>query len=116
MSFLSYDWSHSIFVDDCIQKEKALELERSLEDLNEQLSSVRTESNAKDDLLAKQAKVTEEAIAGLTFFSEVLHRTLNSHKMKDFYMFLFALQVHHALLVRMGKSRSSGTLFKATIG
>ncbi|URE40802.1 Plant protein [Musa troglodytarum] len=45
-------------------KEKALELERSLEDLNEQLSSVRTESNAKDDLLAKQAKVTEEAIAG----------------------------------------------------
>ncbi|CAL9089920.1 unnamed protein product [Musa acuminata var. zebrina] len=64
MSFLSYDWSHSIFVDDCIQKEKALELERSLEDLNEQLSSVRTESNAKDDLLAKQAKVTEEAIAG----------------------------------------------------
>ncbi|CAL9042790.1 unnamed protein product [Musa banksii] len=64
MSFLSYDWSHSIFVDDCIQKEKALELERSLEDLNEQLSSVLTESNAKDDLLAKQAKVTEEAIAG----------------------------------------------------
>ncbi|CAL9168191.1 unnamed protein product [Musa hybrid cultivar] len=64
MSFLSYDWSHSIFVDDCIQKEKAHELERSLEGLNEQLSSVRTESNAKDDLLAKQAKVTEEAIAG----------------------------------------------------
>ncbi|CAL9134263.1 unnamed protein product [Musa textilis] len=47
-----------------IEKEKALELERSLEDLNEQLSSVRTESDAKDDLLAKQAKVAEEAIAG----------------------------------------------------
>ncbi|KAJ8490993.1 hypothetical protein OPV22_012714 [Ensete ventricosum] len=47
-----------------IEKEKALELERSLEDLNEQLSSVRTESNTKDDLLAKQAKVAEEAIAG----------------------------------------------------
>ncbi|RRT77694.1 hypothetical protein B296_00028271 [Ensete ventricosum] len=45
-------------------------LPRSLEDLNEQLSSVRIESNAKDDLLAKQAKVTEEAIAGLTFSSE----------------------------------------------
>ncbi|CAL9086974.1 unnamed protein product [Musa acuminata var. zebrina] len=47
-----------------IEKEKALELERSLEDLNEQLSSVRTESSAKDDLLAGQAKVAEEAIAG----------------------------------------------------
>ncbi|URE22166.1 Plant protein [Musa troglodytarum] len=47
-----------------IEKEKTLELERSLEDLNEQLSSVRTESSAKDDLLAGQAKVAEEAIAG----------------------------------------------------
>ncbi|WOL15192.1 filament-like plant protein 7 [Canna indica] len=46
------------------EKEKALELERSLEELNEQLSSIRTESNAKDGLLAKQAKVAEEAIAG----------------------------------------------------
>ncbi|KAG1359037.1 filament-like plant protein 7 [Cocos nucifera] len=45
-------------------KAKALELERSIEDLNEQLSSVRTESNAKDDLIAKQAKVAEEAIGG----------------------------------------------------
>ncbi|XP_010932033.3 filament-like plant protein 7 [Elaeis guineensis] len=46
------------------EKAKALELERSLEDLNGQLSSARTESNAKDDLIAKQAKVAEEAIAG----------------------------------------------------
>ncbi|PKA57901.1 Filament-like plant protein 7 [Apostasia shenzhenica] len=45
-------------------KERALDLERSLEDLNEQLSSARNESDAKDDLIAKQAKVAEEAIAG----------------------------------------------------
>ncbi|KAG6518755.1 hypothetical protein ZIOFF_022236 [Zingiber officinale] len=43
---------------------KTLELEKSVENLNEQLSSVRSESNAKDDLLAKQAKVAEEAISG----------------------------------------------------
>ncbi|XP_074574232.1 filament-like plant protein 7 [Curcuma longa] len=47
-----------------IEKERALELERSLEELKDQLSLVRIESNAKDDLLAKQAKVSEEAIAG----------------------------------------------------
>ncbi|XP_038975037.1 filament-like plant protein 7 [Phoenix dactylifera] len=46
------------------EKARALELERSLGDLNEQLSSARSESNAKDDLIAKQAKVAEEAIAG----------------------------------------------------
>lgn len=46
------------------EKAKVVELERYLEDLNEQLSSARTESNAKDDLIAKQAKVAEEAIAG----------------------------------------------------
>ncbi|KAG6521292.1 hypothetical protein ZIOFF_018407 [Zingiber officinale] len=47
-----------------LPKGKTLELEKSVENLNEQLSSVRSESNAKDDLLAKQAKVTEEAISG----------------------------------------------------
>ncbi|KAG6521293.1 hypothetical protein ZIOFF_018408 [Zingiber officinale] len=47
-----------------IEKGKTLELEKSVENLNEQLSSVRNESNAKDDLLAKQAKVAEEAISG----------------------------------------------------
>ncbi|OAY84595.1 Filament-like plant protein 7 [Ananas comosus] len=46
------------------EKERALKLERSVQDLNEQLSSARTESDAKDDLLAKQAKVAEEAITG----------------------------------------------------
>lgn len=50
-----------------LQKEKALKLERSVQDLNEQLSSARTESDAKDGLLAKQAKVAEEAIAGFLF-------------------------------------------------
>ncbi|ONK60396.1 uncharacterized protein A4U43_C08F17970 [Asparagus officinalis] len=44
--------------------EKSLELERSLKDLKEQLYTVRTESDAKDSLLAKQKKVAEEAIAG----------------------------------------------------
>ncbi|XP_042420157.1 filament-like plant protein 7 isoform X1 [Zingiber officinale] len=47
-----------------IEKEKILELERHLEDLNEQLSSIRSESNAKDDLLTKQSRVSEEATAG----------------------------------------------------
>ncbi|XP_042374944.1 filament-like plant protein 7 [Zingiber officinale] len=47
-----------------IEKEKILELERYLEDLNEQLSLVRRESNAKDELLAKQTKVSEETVAG----------------------------------------------------
>ncbi|KAG6518323.1 hypothetical protein ZIOFF_021727 [Zingiber officinale] len=46
-----------------IEKGKTLELEKSVENLNEQLSSVRSESNAKDDLLAKQSKVAEEAIS-----------------------------------------------------
>ncbi|KAG6535919.1 hypothetical protein ZIOFF_000950 [Zingiber officinale] len=46
-----------------IKKGKTLELEKSVENLNEQLSSVCSESNAKDDLLAKQAKVAEETIS-----------------------------------------------------
>ncbi|KAG6470253.1 hypothetical protein ZIOFF_071317 [Zingiber officinale] len=47
-----------------IEKGKTLELEKSVENLNEQLSSVRSESNAKGDLLARQAKVAEGAISG----------------------------------------------------
>ncbi|XP_074579624.1 filament-like plant protein 7 isoform X2 [Curcuma longa] len=47
-----------------IEKEKTLELKKSVESLNEQLTSACIESTAKDDLLAKQAKVAEEAIAG----------------------------------------------------
>ncbi|KAG6485499.1 hypothetical protein ZIOFF_054037 [Zingiber officinale] len=43
-----------------IEKGKTLELEKFVENLNEQLSSVCSESNAKDDLLAKQAKVAED--------------------------------------------------------
>ncbi|KAG6484302.1 hypothetical protein ZIOFF_061104 [Zingiber officinale] len=56
-----------------VQKERVLDLERSLEELKKKLSSVCIESNSKDDLLAKQAKVSDEAIAGLAF-------TLTSHK------------------------------------
>ncbi|KAL0919874.1 hypothetical protein M5K25_011998 [Dendrobium thyrsiflorum] len=47
-----------------ITKERVLELERSLKNLNEQLSSVRNESDAKDALIGKQTQVAEEAIAG----------------------------------------------------
>lgn len=46
------------------KEEKALELERSLQDLKQQLFSARAESNAKDELLDNQTKVAEEAIAG----------------------------------------------------
>uniref|UniRef100_A0A1D1XMK3 Filament-like plant protein 7 n=1 Tax=Anthurium amnicola TaxID=1678845 RepID=A0A1D1XMK3_9ARAE len=44
--------------------EKAKELERSLKSLSEKLTSAVTESNAKDDLLAKHIKVAEEALEG----------------------------------------------------
>ncbi|XP_074560381.1 filament-like plant protein 7 [Curcuma longa] len=47
-----------------IEKERVLDLERSLEELKKKLSSVCIESNSKDDLLAKQAKVSDEAITG----------------------------------------------------
>ncbi|KAI0512418.1 hypothetical protein KFK09_013057 [Dendrobium nobile] len=47
-----------------ITKERVLELERSLKNLNEQLSSARNESDAKDALIGKQSQVAEEAIAG----------------------------------------------------
>ncbi|KAL5987712.1 hypothetical protein ACLOJK_035464 [Asimina triloba] len=44
--------------------EKAQEMERSMKNLNERLSSALSECNAKDDLVTKHAKVAEEAIAG----------------------------------------------------
>ncbi|URE45487.1 Plant protein [Musa troglodytarum] len=57
-------WKRKCSEKNMIKKEKILELERSLEDLNEQLSSVLTESSVKDDLLAKQGKVANEAMSG----------------------------------------------------
>ncbi|CAN6241142.1 unnamed protein product [Urochloa humidicola] len=47
-----------------LEKEKVLLLEKSLQDLNEQLSFARAECVEKDAILAKQAKVAEEAILG----------------------------------------------------
>ncbi|XAR72916.1 hypothetical protein NMG60_11019722 [Bertholletia excelsa] len=44
--------------------EKEASLEKSLEVLNEKLASVFSESNAKDELLARHEKMVEEAIAG----------------------------------------------------
>lgn len=67
--FLLYVESQSVNVYGFSQKEKTLELEKSVESLNEQLTSARTESTAKDNLLSKQSKVAEEAIAGQIIFS-----------------------------------------------
>ncbi|XP_004977038.1 filament-like plant protein 4 isoform X2 [Setaria italica] len=47
-----------------LEKEKVLLLEKSLQDLNEQLSFAHSECVEKDAILAKQAKVAEEAILG----------------------------------------------------
>jgi hypothetical protein len=47
-----------------MQKEKVLLLEKSLQDLNEQLSFAHSECVEKDAILAKQSKVAEEAILG----------------------------------------------------
>jgi len=49
-----------------MQKEKVVLLEKSLQDLNGQLSFARAECIEKDGILAKQAKVAEEAILGIT--------------------------------------------------
>ncbi|KAL5216416.1 hypothetical protein ABZP36_007817 [Zizania latifolia] len=46
------------------EKEKIAQLERSLQGLNEQLSFTQAECVEKDAILAKQAKVAEEAILG----------------------------------------------------
>lgn len=43
------------------------ELERSVRDLSEQLSSLLCDCNAKDDLVAIHSKMAEEAIAGYLF-------------------------------------------------
>ncbi|PAN40435.1 hypothetical protein PAHAL_7G315400 [Panicum hallii] len=47
-----------------LEKEKFVLLEKSLQDLNEQLSFAQAECVEKDGILAKQAKVAEEAILG----------------------------------------------------
>lgn len=47
-----------------LEKEKVLLLEKSLQDLNEQLSFAHSECVEKDAILAKQSKVAEEAILG----------------------------------------------------
>jgi hypothetical protein len=49
-------------------KEKIARLERSLQGLHEQLSCAQAECFDKDVILAKQAKVAEEAILGTTLF------------------------------------------------
>lgn len=49
-----------------MQKEKVLLLEKSLQDLNEQLSFAHADCVEKDGILAKQSKVAEEAILGIT--------------------------------------------------
>ncbi|TVU16359.1 hypothetical protein EJB05_39918, partial [Eragrostis curvula] len=47
-----------------LKKEKVVRLERSLQDLSEQLSFAHAECIEKEAILAKQAKVAEEAILG----------------------------------------------------
>ena len=47
--------------------DKAQELEISVQNLNEKLSSALSECNAKDDLVIKHMTVAEEAIAGSYF-------------------------------------------------
>ncbi|XP_043713400.1 filament-like plant protein 7 isoform X2 [Telopea speciosissima] len=44
--------------------DKSVELEKSMKNLNEKLSSALSECDAKDDLVTEHAKVAEEAIAG----------------------------------------------------
>jgi hypothetical protein len=51
------------------EKEKIARLERSLQCLNEQISFAQAECVEKDAILAKQAKVAEEAILGKTPFT-----------------------------------------------
>ncbi|KAJ4801992.1 filament-like protein (DUF869) [Rhynchospora pubera] len=45
-------------------RQRAVELERSIHDLNEELSTCQSELKAKDARIVKQAKVAEEAISG----------------------------------------------------
>lgn len=57
-----------------MQKEKVIRLERSLQDLSEQLSFAHAECIEKDAIVAKQAKVAEEAILGI-----ISHFNIFSH-------------------------------------
>jgi len=52
-----------------MQKEKVVLLEKSLQDLNGQLSFAQAECIEKDGILSKQAKVAEEAILGITILT-----------------------------------------------
>lgn len=49
--------------------EKEVNLERALGNLNEKLASVLCELNAKDEILAKHAKMAEEANTSNLLFS-----------------------------------------------
>ncbi|GMP48451.1 hypothetical protein CsSME_00015797 [Camellia sinensis var. sinensis] len=57
------DFSSQGIEEEILATEKEASLERSLENLNEKLASVICEVNAKDELLARHAKIAEEAIA-----------------------------------------------------
>jgi hypothetical protein len=61
-----------------MQKEKVARLERSLQDLGEHLSFAHDECIEKDAIVAKQAKVAEDAILGIIVTSIWL-----SHKFLD---------------------------------
>ncbi|CAN6460137.1 unnamed protein product [Victoria cruziana] len=50
--------------EEACEADKAADLEKSLKDLNEKLSSALSENRAKDDIVKQHAKVAEEAIAG----------------------------------------------------
>lgn len=69
-SLMNYDMFLSGFSTfPSLQKEKIARLERSLQCLNEQISFAQAECVEKDAILAKQAKVAEEAILGKTPFT-----------------------------------------------
>jgi hypothetical protein len=54
-----------------MMKQKIARLERSMQGLHEQLSFAQAECFEKDVILAKQAKVAEEAILGTTLFTSL---------------------------------------------
>ncbi|KAJ4963827.1 hypothetical protein NE237_023766 [Protea cynaroides] len=70
--------------------DKAVELEISVKNLNEKLSSALSECNAKDDLVTEHSKVAEEAIAGwekaeaeALFFKQELDEALQQRLAAD---------------------------------
>lgn len=79
-----------------MQKEKVLLLEKSLQDLKEQLSFAHSECVEKDGILAKQSKVAEEAILGITvlIISVLWHH--NSGNITNFYLWPTILEVKWA--------------------